>query len=198
MVDWKFAASCPTRSITLLGMARLEFRRLPCIAEWEVLEEILGVTLTRLRRELKEYQVSVRIPEEFPLLWVAGDLMELVFANLLDNAIRYTPAGCNIEISAVSHGDRVEIKVADNGPGLPPNSETKVFDKFFRGRMVIADGQRGIGLGLSICQAIVQAHGGQISAANRDSGGAEFTICLPSSQQSPRVTVEPTSDPATA
>jgi two-component system sensor histidine kinase KdpD len=182
----------------LLGMARLNSGTIVLHREWEVLEDLVGVALMRLRRELKDHRVNVHIRGDFPLLWVAGDLIELVLVNLLDNAIRYTPAGSSIEITAANYCDRAEIKVADNGPGLPPNSESKVFEKFFRGRMLIADGQRGIGLGLSICQAIIHAHGGQVSAGNRVSGGAELTIFLPCSRQSPQVTLEETSDTANA
>jgi two-component system sensor histidine kinase KdpD len=163
----------------LLGMARLNSGPVILHRDWEALEELVGVALKRLRRELKDHVVGVQIGDDFPLLWVAGDLVELVLVNLLENAVRYTPPGSRIEIAADRCGERAEIRVADNGPGLPAGSESKVFDKFFRGRMLIADGQRGIGLGLSICQAILQAHGGQIRAANRGAGGAEFTISLP-------------------
>ena len=81
----------------------------------------------------------------------------------------------------------VEVRVADNGPGFPPGSEAKLFDAFFRGKSTVADGQRGIGLGLAICQGIVRLHDGDIRAANRKSGGAEFTISLPCATGSPEV-----------
>ena len=83
-----------------------------------------------------------------------------------------------LKSSAVAKDKRAEIRIADNGPGLPTGSEEKVFDKFFRGSTVAPDGRRGVGLGLAICQAIVEAHGGKITAANRREGGAEFVINL--------------------
>jgi two-component system sensor histidine kinase KdpD len=144
-----------------------------------VLEELVGVALSRLRRELTGRTVRVSIPEDFPLLWVAGDLFEQVLVNLLENAIRYTPADSGVEISATMNGTEYQVIVADQGPGLPAGSETKVFDKFYRAGTVVADGQRGIGLGLAICRAIIDAHDGRISAANRPAGGAMFTIQLP-------------------
>jgi two-component system sensor histidine kinase KdpD len=171
----------------LLDMARLSSGSIVLNRDWQVLEELVGVALSRLRRELSEYSVEVVIPIDFPLLWVADDLMEQVLVNLLDNAIRYTPKGSQIIISAVRCEGRAEIRIADNGPGLRPGSESKVFEKFFRGKMVVADGQRGIGLGLAICQGIVQAHGGEIRAANRPGGGVEFIISLPCPAQSPQV-----------
>jgi two-component system sensor histidine kinase KdpD len=162
----------------LLDMARIESGTVSLSCEWEVLEELVGVALNRLRTELKGCTIRVDIPAEFPLVWVADDLFAQVLVNLLENAISYTPAGSCIEISASSHANSIEVVVADNGPGLPRGCESKVFDKFFRGT-TIADGQRGIGLGLTICRAIVQAHGGQITARNKATGGAEFLISLP-------------------
>jgi two-component system, OmpR family, sensor histidine kinase KdpD len=174
----------------LLDMARLDSGAITLNRDWQVLEELVGVALARLRPELASRTVHVRIPSEFPLLWVAGDLIEQMLVNLLENAIRYTAAGSQIEISAAQYGNQAEIRVVDNGPGLPPGSEAQIFDKFFRGRAIVADGQRGIGLGLAICRAIVQVHGGQIRAANRSGGGAEFIITLPCSQHDSQVTLD--------
>jgi two-component system sensor histidine kinase KdpD len=134
--------------------------------------------------------VCAAIPADFPLLNIDGFLIEQVLVNLLENASRYTPTGSEIDISAAVKGHTVEIRVADNGPGLPPGSEQKVFDKFFRGASVSPDGRRGVGLGLAICQAIVDAHRGNITAANRREGGAEFTITLPCTETPPRIDAE--------
>src|SRR5262249_59814434 len=108
------------------------------------------------------------------------------------NAARYTPADTKIEIDARVDGRRfenqvpsVEIRVSDRGPGLPPGAEARVFEKFFHGEAPSADSRRGVGLGLSICQGIVHAHGGRISARNRPGSGAEFTIALPSEKTPP-------------
>ena len=145
--------------------------------------------LARVRGELASHSVKVQIAESFPLILVDGFLLEQAFVNLLENASRYTPPNSEIELSAKSVGTRVEIRFADNGPGLPPGAETKVFDKFFRGTTATPDGRHGVGLGLAICQGIIQAHGGNISAANRPGGGAEFVISIPCQQQSPQAAV---------
>jgi two-component system sensor histidine kinase KdpD len=121
----------------------------------------------------------VRIPSDLPLIWAASELIERVLVNILENAVRYTPAETPIEISAAQVDQRVEIRVADYGPGLPLKRESQIFEKFYRGKSVVADGQRGVGLGLAICRTIVQAHGGEITAENRPLGGAEFLISLP-------------------
>jgi two-component system sensor histidine kinase KdpD len=169
----------------LLDMTRLESGGVALNRQWHVLEEIVGSALANLRRELKEHPVRVEIPPHLPLVHVDGVLLEQVFVNLLENAARYTPPGSQIEIHARHVNDSIEIRVADNGPGLPPGSEARVFEKFYRGGTSPADGRRGVGLGLSICQAIVQVHRGRISARNRPGSGAEFTIHLPCEQAPP-------------
>ncbi len=174
----------------LLEMARLDSGTVVLKCEWQVLEELVGVALTQLATELQDREVQVEIPDDFPMLWVAGNLLEQTLVNLLENAIRYTPPRSRIQISAVRANDRAEIIVADWGPGLPRGSEARVFEKFFRGPSAVADGRRGIGLGLTICQGIVQAHGGHIAAKNRPNGGAEFIVSLPCPEQSPQVTLE--------
>jgi two-component system sensor histidine kinase KdpD len=175
----------------LLDMARLDSGTVSVNKQWHVLEEIVGVALEDVKRELLNYRVAVSIPIDFPLLNIDGFLIERVFVNLLENASRYTPIGSQIEITATSNSRSAEIRVADNGPGLPPGSEDKIFDKFFRGSMIAPDGRRGVGLGLAICRAIVEALGGKINARNRSQGGAEFIISLPRDEPPPEVVVEP-------
>jgi two-component system sensor histidine kinase KdpD len=151
-----------------------------------------------VKREVKDHDVRVAIPASFPLLNVDGFLMEQVFVNLLENASRYTAAGSRIEITAAAKDKRVEIRITDNGPGLPASSEEKIFDKFFRGAAIAPDGRRGVGLGLAICRAIVDSHGGKITATNRSQGGAEFLITLPCIETPPRIEPEPASVPVGA
>jgi two-component system sensor histidine kinase KdpD len=176
----------------LLDMTRLESGAVAPNRQWHVLEEIIGSVRTRLHRELDRHPLRVQIEEGFPLLHVDGLLLEQVFVNLLENAGRYTPDGSPIEISAVCENQKAVIRVSDAGPGLPPGSEEQVFDKFFRGGAPTPDGRRGVGLGLAICQAIIKAHGGWISASNRPTGGAEFTITLPCDPAAPRVVLDET------
>jgi two-component system sensor histidine kinase KdpD len=174
----------------LLDMTRLESGTVVLNKQWHVLEEIVGSALARLRRELKSHPVRVDIPPDLPLLLLDGVLLEQVFVNLLENAARYTPPDSRIEITARPEAKRVEIRVADTGPGLPPGNETRIFDKFFRGSTSPADGRRGVGLGLAICKGIIEAHGGRISARNRPGGGAEFVLSLPCADTAPRVALD--------
>jgi two-component system sensor histidine kinase KdpD len=182
----------------LLDMARLDSGSMNVNRQWHVLEEIVGVALNSLSRELRSHNVQVSIPATFPLLKVDGILIEQLLGNLLENAARYTPAGSTIEIAAQEADGGVAISVADNGPGLPTGSESAVFDKFFRGAAVAPDGRRGVGLGLAICHAIVAAHGGTIAARNRPQGGAEFVVRLPCRETPPRIDVESAVAAATA
>jgi two-component system sensor histidine kinase KdpD len=117
------------------------------------------------------------LPKDLPLVCFDAVLIERVLANLLENAAKYTPPGSRILIEAAVRGTQLEVAVADNGPGLAPGSEETVFEKFTRGRTESAT--PGMGLGLAICRAIVEAHRGRIQAHNEPQGGVRFTFFLP-------------------
>jgi two-component system sensor histidine kinase KdpD len=143
--------------------------------EWHPLEELIGSALRCVERTLGDRAVNVALPPD--MLWVNADavLVEQALVNLLENACRYTPAGTPIEITAWPHGNKTVIEIADHGPGLPPGEEQRIFEKFQRGTGTKPD-SRGAGLGLAICRAIMDAHGGRISAQNREGGGAAFRL----------------------
>ncbi|MDQ5909339.1 MAG: two-component system, OmpR family, sensor histidine kinase KdpD, partial [Pseudomonadota bacterium] len=104
-------------------------------------------------------------------------LIERVLVNLLENAAKYTPPGTMIGVTAHVEAEQINVEVWDEGPGLPPGREPTLFDKFTRGHAESA--APGVGLGLAICRAIIDAHGGQIQAVNRVTGGACFMFTLP-------------------
>jgi two-component system sensor histidine kinase KdpD len=130
-----------------------------------------------MERRLRGRHCAADVAGDLPLVQIDGVLIEQVLMNLLDNAVEYTPAGSAISIRARAVGGAIEVEVADEGAGLPPGTEDRVFDKFFRAGH--AGTRRGIGLGLAICRGIIDAHGGRIFARNRPSGGAAFTFTLP-------------------
>lgn len=158
----------------LLEATRLESGTVKLRKELYPLEEVVGSVLERIEKSLSDRDVNVHIPEDLPSIPMDAILMEQVFMNLLENGIRYTPPKGHLEISAEARDGSVIVTVMDQGPGLKADEVERVFDKFYRG-----ESSKGAGLGLAICRAIVNAHGGRISAENGSSGGAAFRFTLP-------------------
>ena len=161
----------------LLDMARLQAGEISLNRQWHPLEEVVENSLRAMSASLAQHHVTVNLPEHLPLLEMDAVLMERVFCNLLENAEKYTPKGSDIEIGATNGDHDITIWVADNGPGLPAVQPMELFNKFERGHKESAT--PGVGLGLAICLAIVEAHGGSIRAENRTPRGARFVFTLP-------------------
>ncbi|WP_250454170.1 DUF4118 domain-containing protein [Caballeronia sp. ATUFL_M2_KS44] len=183
----------------LLDMARLQSGALRLNRQWSMLEETVGAALATLKRTLEGRRVQVRIPRDLPLLQLDAVLMDRLFVNLLENAAKYTPARTDIQIGAreEASGDKLLVRVwiDDHGPGVPPGASARLFEKFTRGEKESA--LPGVGLGLAICRAIVEAHGGEIGVENREEQGrvigARFWFTLPVSEPPPPV-AEPAED----
>jgi two-component system sensor histidine kinase KdpD len=158
--------------------------------DWRPLEEIIGAALARLEVMLRDRAVATHIAADLPWICVDDVLLEQVFLNLLENAVKYTPSGSAIEITASRSGENAVVSVRDHGTGLLPGEDARVFEKFFRGR---TDGARGVGLGLAICRAIVHCHGGWIAAENASGGGAVFRFEFPIGGVPPQTSVIPES-----
>lgn len=161
----------------MLDMARLTAGEIILHQEWNALEEIVGSALNRLEKNLGARPIRTLLPDHLPLLWIDAVLIEQVLTNLIENAIKYTPVGSPIDISAELVADKLVITVSDYGFGIPQGMEEKVFDKFYR--LESESHQGGVGLGLTLCRAIIEAHGGTIHAANQNGKGASFIINLP-------------------
>jgi two-component system sensor histidine kinase KdpD len=162
----------------MLDMARLTAGEIILHQEWNALEEIVGSALNRLEKNLGARPIRTLLPDHLPLLWIDAVLVEQVLTNLIENAIKYTPPGSPIDISAeLLAGCKLAIAVSDYGLGIPQGMEEKVFDKFYR--IESESHQGGVGLGLTLCRAIIEAHGGTIYAANQYGKGASFIINLP-------------------
>ena len=184
----------------LLDLTRLESGALRARKEWHSVEEVVGAALTRLESELGHHPVELALADDLPLVPLDDVLIEQALVNLIDNAVKYSPAGGAIEIAADVEDEHLRLEVADRGSGLPPGQEAQIFEKFHRGEP--QGERRGVGLGLTICRGIVEAHGGHIAARNRPGGGAAFTIELPLEGEPPRVEPEaaegaPAATPAT-
>jgi two-component system, OmpR family, sensor histidine kinase KdpD len=161
----------------LLDMARLEAGAVKLNRQWQPLEEVVGSALAACAPALAGHPVSVQLADDLPLVEIDALLIERVLVNLLENAAKYTPPGTPVTVRASVDGGALSLVVEDRGPGLPAGREQALFEKFERGRKEGATS--GVGLGLAICRAVVQAHGGQIRGDNAPGGGARFVITLP-------------------
>ena len=161
----------------LLDMARIQAGAVQLNRQWLPLQEVIGTTLASLDEMLAGRDVAVDLPGDLPLVELDAVLMERVLVNLIENATKYTPPGSPVRVAARVAGRQMEIDVSDAGPGFPPGREAQLFDKFERGDREGAT--PGVGLGLAICKAIVEAHGGEIAAHNASGGGACVRITLP-------------------
>jgi len=161
----------------LLDMTRLEAGALRIKQELCDIQDVIGSVFERLGDRVADRQVSFNSGPDLPLIPMDFVLIVQVLANLLDNALKYSPPGSPIEINATCAGAFAEIAVADRGTGIPHADLARVFDKFYR--VQNPDNVGGTGLGLSICKGIVEAHGGFIVAENRAGGGTIVTIGLP-------------------
>lgn len=162
----------------LLDMARLQNGAVALRSDWQSVEELVGAAIRAAGPALRGPPVDTTIPADLPLVEFDAVLMERVLVNLLENACKY--GAPPILVSARTTPTSLVLAVRDHGPGLPPRlrgREAELFDKFTRGSTESAT--PGVGLGLAICKAIVDAHRGQIVAANAPDGGAEFTVTLP-------------------
>jgi two-component system sensor histidine kinase KdpD len=166
----------------VLDMTRLESGAITINKEWQSLDEIVGVVLNRLGTRLDDHPLTVKLPGNLPLIPFDGLLIEQVLTNLFDNALKYAPAGTPLELSASESLYTVTVELADQGPGIPPGEEERIFEKFVRGRSTGG----GVGLGLAICRTIINAHGGKIWAENRTGGGAVFRFTLSAAGLPPR------------
>jgi len=172
----------------ILDMARLDAGVVELNRQWHPLEEIIGTALNALQKRLEGREVKVTIPPGIPMVYADAVLIEQVLINLLENAVRYTPEGSPLDIKVEVTTFAVEVFVFDRGPGIPKGMESKLFEKFYRARHEAA--QSGVGLGLAICRAIIEAHGGTIHAQNRASGGAVFSFMIPQDRQPPAMEQE--------
>ena len=165
----------------LLDMTRLESGAVELRRDWDSVEEVIGSALARVEGRLGARRLDTAIAADLPLVRIDAGLVEQVLVNLLENALKHTPEGTGIRVAARRDGSDVAVAVEDEGPGLPPGEEEKVFEKFYRG----AGPEGSFGLGLAICRAIVTAHGGRIWAQPGRTGGAGFHFTLPAASEAP-------------
>ena len=162
----------------LLDVTRLEAGEVKLKLDYYFAPEMIGNAIKQTAGLLKQHRVTTEIEPELPAVRVDGLLIEQVLINLLENAAKYTPPGSQVVIHAKRIAEKwLELAVEDNGPGIPKDQERHIFDKFTS--FAVQQHTYGAGLGLTICRAIIEAHGGTIAARTREVGGARFSFTLP-------------------
>ncbi|MGZ9893921.1 DUF4118 domain-containing protein [Bordetella bronchiseptica] len=164
--------------VNLLDMARLQSHDAPLRRQWQSVEELVGSALAAMNAALQDRRVTVAPLSALPLVECDGILIERVLCNLLENAAKYTPPGSAIHIDAVADAHTLQVRVADDGPGIAQADRRRIFEKFARGQRESAT--PGVGLGLAVCRAILDAHQGRIwvEPAQRPHGAC-FVFALP-------------------
>ena len=148
----------------------------------QVVDDIVSEALRHIDRRSAEHHITVDCGDEPLLVRVDAGLIVQVLINLVNNAVKYTPAGSNIRITAIRRGNAAEICVSDNGPGIPDELKERVFEMFFTGGNPIGDSRRSLGLGLTLCQAIIHAHNGEMTLKDNSPHGCIFSFTVPLSE----------------
>jgi two-component system sensor histidine kinase KdpD len=172
----------------LLDMTRLESGGMSIRREWVPCDELIGAALHIVKSKVAHLTVRNHIPADLPPISVDAPLIEQLLANLFENIVKYAGPRATVDVEARQDEDGLVIEIADDGPGIPAGIEERIFEKFFRASPSKAG---GTGLGLAICRAIIEIHGGTITAGNRPEGGALFRVKIPSIGAPPELPVEP-------
>lgn len=145
----------------------------------ELIEDLFRSSVAHLDRRAAEHHISVHLDDTALMAAMNARLIQRVIINIMNNAIQYTPRGSNIELSGMKKGNIVLIRVTDDGPGIPDDAKSHLFDLFYTAGQGKADCQRGLGLGLNLCQSIVAMHGGKIEVLDHMPNGTTFQFTLP-------------------
>lgn len=166
----------------LLSVTRIEDGRMALRPSAELVEEIVTEALNHVGRGRTDHVITFICKDEWLMARADARLIVQVVVNIVDNALKYTPPGSHIDITAAREDDKVAVTIADDGPGVPPEVGERVFDMFFSGSNRAADSRRSLGLGLALCRSIITAHGGIISLSQNQPHGAVFRFTLPAEE----------------
>lgn len=163
----------------LLSITRIENGTMDLNLNAELLDDAFREALNHLDRKQSEHHIQVDLADDLLMAKMDVRLIVQVIINIVNNAIKYTPVGSHIVLSARKQGDMVCVQIADDGPGLPDEAKAHLFDMFYTAGQRSADSRRGLGLGLSLCKSIVNAHGGTIAVTDNVPQGCVFSFTLP-------------------
>ncbi len=163
----------------LLSVTRIEEGRMNFNMSYQLMDEVIEEAMRHIDPKSREHSIIVEQKDEVLLVRMDAKLIVQVVINIVNNAIKYTPAGSEIRITVTHDEDHVAVRIADNGAGIPDSYKSRVFDMFFTGENRVADSRRSLGMGLALCKSIINAHGGEISLTDNAPHGAVFTFTLP-------------------
>lgn len=163
----------------LLYATRIEEGRMTLHTAPELISEIVAEAIQHIGRKGTTHPITSVCEDDLLMVRADGKLIVQVITNIVDNAMKYTPAGSAITLTAAAKGSMAEVRIADTGRGIPDEEKQRVFEKFYCGKNKIADNRRSLGLGLYLCKAIVEAHGGSICVEDNQPKGAVFSFTLP-------------------
>lgn len=166
----------------LLAVTRIEEGRLNLRISDDLIDDVIAEALGHVNRRSVEHHISVENKEEFLFARMDARLIVQVVINIVDNAIKYTPKGSHILIRTAKQGPMAVVSIADDGEGIDDEMKARVFDMFYSGANKIADSRRSLGLGLSLCKSIINAHGGTITVSDNEPHGTVFTFTLPAGE----------------
>ena len=166
----------------ILSMTKIDSGHFYIKKQPEVVDDIIYEAAAHVIGLREHRKFEVRLPEQLVVAQMDGKMMVQVLINLLDNSMKHTQEGDTISVEVTFSGKRVYFKIEDDGDGIPEEIKDHIFDEFITKSEGKEDGRRGIGLGLAICKAVVEAHGGEIFAENRREGGARFVFWLAAEQ----------------
>ena len=163
----------------LLSITRIENGTMDLHLNAELLDDAFREALNHIDRKQSEHHIQVDLADDLLMAKMDVRLIVQVIINIVNNAIKYTPVGSHIVLSARKQGDMVCVQIADDGPGLPDDAKAHLFDMFYTAGQASPDSRRGLGLGLSLCKSIVNAHGGTITVTDNVPQGCVFSFTLP-------------------
>ena len=166
----------------LLSVTRIDEGRMKFNMSGQLMDEVIDEAIKHINRKGIEHNISIEYRDELLLGRMDAKLIIQVIINLVDNAVKYTPAGSDIRITAQQSDGFISVSVADNGDGIPDALKERVFEMFYTGDNKIADSRRSLGLGLYLCRSIINAHGGKITLTDNEPHGCVFTFTVPSGE----------------
>lgn len=166
----------------LLSVTRIEEGRMNLNMSLQLMDEVVEEAMRHIKRKRCEHKIKVEYKDELLIARMDAGLIVQVIINLVDNAVKYTPIGSDVQITVERKSNFISVSVSDNGDGIPDKAKHRVFEMFYTGDNKVADNRRSLGLGLALCKSIIHAHGGEIILTDNKPHGSIFTFTVPTGE----------------